>query len=147
MERFEKTGFKFYARTLPLFMIMGVSLVYANDAFLAEQRAGDDRVTPEVIELVKHDAHIPPDEQKLKHQQLAQQQFDEIKKQTLEDNAASDYEIKRKTDNSKLLADERRVYVPKKNVPRSESVALESSMRFNGNVKGSGTATATIEKY
>lgn len=126
-----------------------VSAQIVQDQDLSELSAGDEKVTAEMIDLVKHDAQIPVEEQNDKHQHLAQEQSDQIKKQTLEDNAVSDYEIKKKTDNSKLLTDKRKVYVPGDTNQLREIVIRESSLRFNstGNVQGSGTASVKINDY
>lgn len=134
------------------FVLMAFSLAHAqvvDDLSLAEQRAGEEQLSPEMMSLAQHDAHIPMPEQIEKHQHLAKEQSDQIKKQTLENTAASDYEIKRKTDNTKLMNEARKVYIPAKTVYKAESRVSESSMNFNSgsNVKGSGTATATTEKF
>lgn len=120
-----------------------------DDHVLSEQSAGDQKVSPEMISLVQHDAHIPLEEQLHKHQHLAKEQADQINKENLESTAASDYEIKKKTDNSKLLAEERKVYIPGKSSGVTEVIIRESSMRFNstGNVQGSGTATVKLNNY
>lgn len=120
-----------------------------DDDVLAAQSAGDQKVSPKMISLVKHDAHISLQEQLDKHQHLAKEQADQINKENLESNAASDYEIKKKTDNSKLLVDERKAYIPGKSLGVTEITIRESSMRFSstGNVKGSGTATVKQNDY
>ena len=133
-------------------LIATTAAVYAqtvDDDVLATQSAGDQKVSPEMINLVKHDAHIPLEQQLDKHQHLAKEQADQINKENLESTAASDYEIKKKTDNSKLLADERKVYIPGKSSGVSEITIRESSMCFNstGNVQGSGTATVKLNNY
>ena len=120
-----------------------------DDDQLSELRAGDQKVSPEMISLVQEDVKSPVEEQHQKHQHLAKEQADQINKQTLEENAASDYELKKKTDNSKLLAEERKVYIPSKSAGVNEVLIRESSLRFNstGNVKGSGTASVKLNNY
>lgn len=119
-----------------------------DDHVLSEQSAGDHKVSPEMMSLVQHDAHIPLEQQLNKHQHLAKEQADQMSKENLESTAASDYEIKKKTDNSQLLNNERKVYIPYDSL-NTENIVYESSLRFNsdGNVKGSGTATVKSNKY
>lgn len=85
-----------------------------NDDALSEQTDRLQKVTPEVITQLKNDAQLDASEQVKIQQQLAQKQSMQIKKQVLESNAASDYEIKRKTDPSKLLNVEKHEFIPPK---------------------------------
>lgn len=119
-----------------------------EDSVLSEQIVSSEKISPNMIIRVKHDAQIPVVEQLKKQQYLAKEQSNEIKKQTLESTAASDYEIKRTTDSSKLFNQEHKVYIPNKTIHTPENIIFEGDINFqnNGNIKGSGTATVTTTK-
>ena len=91
---------------------------YANktldDATLAEQTDQLQKVTPDVIHQVKTEVTLNLDQQQQAQQKLAQLRAKQIKKELLEANAASDYEIKRKTDPETLMRVEKHEYVPAK---------------------------------
>lgn len=110
-----------------LMLINGFS--YANqsldDATLSEQTDRLQKVTPEVISQVKSGLELNLEQQHQAQQKLAQVNAKQIKKELLEANAASDYEIKRKTDPETLMRVEKHEYVPAK--PSNVSYTLEYS--------------------
>ena len=117
MELFSQKKIQSNVLYLSVILILAAgSFAYAasDDRFLAEQSVNDPTMTPQVISQVKKDSQTPIPEQLQKHQTLAEVNSKQIKKDVLESNAVSDYEIKRKTDPAKLLAVEKHEYVPNK---------------------------------
>lgn len=112
--------------SLGLYSFLSVNVYAESDAFLAEQRVESPKVTQALISEVKVDAQRPIPDQLNKHDQKAKQQADEIKKGNLEEHAASDYELKRKTDTNKLLNTARHEYVPQKTANTVYSVEFEN---------------------
>lgn len=83
-----------------------------SDQFLASQGVNENNVTVDLIETVKSETKKPVDIQIKNSEIIANMQFQQIKQQNLEENAVSDYELKRKTDPSKLMQNEKHEYVP-----------------------------------
>lgn len=102
---------------------------YANksldDNTLAEQTDQLQKVTPEVINQVKNEVELNFEQQQQAQQKMAQVHAQQIKKSLLEAHAASDYEIKRKTNPETLMQVEKHEYVPAK--PAKVSYNLEYS--------------------
>lgn len=115
-----------------LILVNGFS--YANksldDNTLAEQTDQLKKVTPEVIKQVKNELELNREQQHQAQQKLAQVHAKQIKKELLEAHAASDYEIKRKTDPDALMRVEKHEYVPVK----SSNVSYNAEYR-NKNVQ------------
>ena len=99
---------------LSVFAAMAMNVYAQTDEFLAEQRVENPKVTDALITEVKADSQKPISDQLQIHDQKAKQQLNEIKQETLEENAVSDYELKRKTDASRLLNAEKHEYIPGK---------------------------------
>ncbi len=91
---------------------------YANEILddnnLAEQTDQLQKVTPEVIIKVKTDVELNLEQQLQLQQNKAQVNAKQIKKDILEAHAASDYEIKRKTDPDPLMRVEKHEFFPEK---------------------------------
>lgn len=111
-----KWHFKSLITLSVLVLINGFSYANQNldDATLAEQTDQLQKVTPEVINQVKSEVELNLEQQHQAQQKLAQVQAKQIKKELLEAHAASDYEIKRKTDPEALMRGEKHEYVPAK---------------------------------
>lgn len=104
-----------------------------TDAFLAEQSVENPKVTQALISEVKQDSQKPLSDQWLIHDQKAIQQANEIKKENLEANAVSDYELKRKTDPAKLINADKHEYIPTKPVNTTYNISYESKNIKIGN--------------
>lgn len=110
-----------YIYGFKILMLLSSSLIAINlyasnevDIFLANQMVNDEKVTPELIEMVREDVRKPVFEQIEKHEKLAQQQASFIQLNNLESGASSDNELRKKTDNDKLVSTEKKPYVPSK---------------------------------
>lgn len=106
---------------LKILMLFASSLIAINlyasnesDIFLANQMVNDEKVIPELIEMVREDVQKSVFEQIEKHEKLAQQQSSFIQLNSLESGASSDNELRKKTDNDKLVSTEKKPYVPSK---------------------------------
>lgn len=119
--------------TMSLCMVSAFSVYAESDAFLAEQRVENPKVTEALISEVKQEAQKPVSDQRVKHDQKATEQANQIKKENLEENATSDYELKRKTDTAKLLNVAKREYIPAKQSHVIYTVGYENKNVHFGN--------------
>lgn len=86
-----------------------------SDQFLESQRVNENRVTVDLIEKVQLETKKPVEVQLKNNLNLADKQFNQIKQQNLEEGAVSDYELKRQTDQVKLMNNEKQEYIPARN--------------------------------
>lgn len=107
-----------------------------DDNTLAEQTDQLQKVTPEVITQVKSEVELNVEQQHQAQDKLAQVNAKQIKKELLEAHAASDYEIKRKTDPEVLMRREKHEYVPAKQSNVSYNVEYgNKNVQIGSNLK------------
>ena len=116
-----------------IFSVVATNTWAETDAFLAEQRVDNPKVTQALISEVKQDSQKPLSDQWSIHDQKAIQQANEIKKENLEANAVSDYELKRKTDPAKLINADKHEYIPTKPANTTYTISYESKNIKIGN--------------
>lgn len=91
-------------KILSIFLIaLGSTQAFANklnDQDLAEQSVGVIKLAPIVIHAVKKDVQQPIDEQNELHDKVAQQRYDEAKKELIYSTVLTDYEWQKKDGDS-----------------------------------------------
>lgn len=117
MEIYQQVYVYFKRLSLTALILASTSVLAKSESeqYLESQRVNENRVTVDLIEKVQSETKKPVEVQLKNNQSLADKQFNQIKQQNLEENAVSDYELKRQTDPVKLMNNEKQEYIPARN--------------------------------